>query len=297
MTSPSRSRLRIAPALRRTGIIVTAAAVALGLLAAPASANSGGTINSGGGSVNVRSGPGTGYSIVGSLAQGTGVSVYCVADGTAVSGPFGTTTLWDEIGGGHWVTDAFVNTGTNAPIAMPCGGGNGQAYGHGGPEPTNVYAIPGCYFVNGGSGTNFGAGSTPPADWYQYGSDCSNFSYMYTFGHGSSPSNDRTRWGYFPGANATCTISVTFPYNGGGGYSFDHSAHYQVLTNHSSNQVLSNQTYDQQARQGQTVSLGTFHADGTGYLAVTLDDSSGADSGTGIRVVAQLVSFSCTSSF
>jgi uncharacterized protein YraI len=295
MTSPSRGRSGIARALRRSGVVITAAAVVLGVLAAPASANTGGTINSGGSYVNVRSGPGTDYSIVGTLAQGTGVSVYCVYDnGTAVSGPFGTTKLWDQIGGGRWVTDAFVNTGTNNPIAMPCGGGYGEAFRHGGPEPTDVYAIANCYFVNGGSGTNFGASSTPAADWYQYGTDCSGFSYMYTFGHGSTPTSDRTRWGYFPGAYATCTISVTFPWNEGS-YSFDHSAHYQVLTNRASNQVLSNQTYDQQSRQGQTVSLGTFHADGTGYLAVTLDDSSGGQ--TGVRVVAQLVSFGCTSSF
>jgi hypothetical protein len=52
-----------------------------------------------------------------------------------------------------------------------------------------------------------------------------------------------------------------------------------------------------QTRQGQMLALGTFTADGTGYLTVSLDDSSGGQSGTGIRVGAQQVSFTCTSSF
>lgn len=282
--------------LRRIGVIGIVVAAAVGATALPAAANYGGTINSGGSYVNVRNGPGTTYKVVGTLAQGAGVSVYCTYDnGTEVSGPFGTTKLWDEIGNNRWVTDAFVNTGTNAPIAMPCGGGAGQAFGPQGNEETDVYAIPGCYFVNGHSGTNFGAQSTPPADWFQYGGDCTHFSYMWTYGHGSTASSDRTYWGYYPGAYATCQVSVQIPVNSGGGqYTFNRTAHYQVLTNKKAT-VLSNQTVDQQAKQGTTVWLGSFQADGTGYLAVGLDDSSGSTTGT--RVVAQQATFICTSSY
>ena len=77
-------------------------------LSVPAFASTGGTIHSGGGSVNLRAGPGTNYPITGTIAQGTAVSIDCVGWGTAVSGPYGTTTLWDEIGNSRWVTDAFV---------------------------------------------------------------------------------------------------------------------------------------------------------------------------------------------
>lgn len=282
--------------LRRIAAVAVAATLAVGTLAAPASANTGGTINSGGSYVNVRSGPGTGYGIVGTLAQGTGVSVYCVwPNGTPVSGPYGTTSLWDEIGNNRWVTDAFVDTQTNDAIAMPCAGGNGQAFGPQGNEETDVFAVPGCYFVNSRSGTNFGARSTPTGSWPQFSDGCSNWAYVWTYGNGSTASGYKTVWGYFPGAYATCQISVQVPFNSGGTqYTFDRSAHYQVLTNKKLT-ILSTQFIDQQAKNGTTVWLGSFQADGTGYLGVQLDDYSGSVAGT--RVTAQQVTFICTSSF
>jgi uncharacterized protein YgiM (DUF1202 family) len=63
------------------------------------------------GTLNVRSGPGTGYATVGSLANGATVSVYCQATGTTVTGTFGTTNIWDRIGTNRYVSDAYVNTG------------------------------------------------------------------------------------------------------------------------------------------------------------------------------------------
>ncbi|MCL7458691.1 N-acetylmuramoyl-L-alanine amidase [Micromonospora echinofusca] len=70
-----------------------------------------GTVNTEGVSLNVRSGPGTGYSVVGSVADGTTVSIYCQAVGTTVTGPYGTTNVWDRIGTNRYVSDAFVLTG------------------------------------------------------------------------------------------------------------------------------------------------------------------------------------------
>jgi Bacterial SH3 domain len=70
-----------------------------------------GTVNTGGGNLNVRSGPGTGYAIVGSVANGATVQIYCQAIGTTVTGTYGTTNIWDRIGTNQYVSDAYVNTG------------------------------------------------------------------------------------------------------------------------------------------------------------------------------------------
>lgn len=68
------------------------------------------------GTLNVRSGPGTGYSVVGSVANGASVSVYCQATGTTVTGTFGTSNIWDRIGTNRYVADAYVNTGHDTYI-------------------------------------------------------------------------------------------------------------------------------------------------------------------------------------
>lgn len=80
-----------------------------------------GTINTESGiALTVRSGPGTGYSSVGTIADGTRVTIYCQAKGTSVTGTYGTTTLWDKIGDGRYVSDAYVYTGSDGQVAPTC---------------------------------------------------------------------------------------------------------------------------------------------------------------------------------
>lgn len=74
----------------------------------------------GGGVVNRRSGPGTGYGIVGTVSDGATVSVACSANGTTHSGRWGTTSLWNRLTDGTWVTDAFMWTGVNGPVNGWC---------------------------------------------------------------------------------------------------------------------------------------------------------------------------------
>lgn len=74
----------------------------------------------GGGSVNKRSGPGTGYAIVGSVADGATVSVSCSANGTSHTGRYGTTSLWNRLTDGTWVSDAFLWTGVSGPVNGWC---------------------------------------------------------------------------------------------------------------------------------------------------------------------------------
>ncbi len=80
-----------------------------------------GIIDANGGTyVNKRSGPGTGYAVVGTVNDGTTVSVACSANGTTHSGRWGTTSLWNKLTDGTWVTDAFMATGISGPVNGWC---------------------------------------------------------------------------------------------------------------------------------------------------------------------------------
>ncbi|MDQ1028400.1 uncharacterized protein YraI [Streptomyces umbrinus] len=70
--------------------------------------------------VNVRSGPGTGYTIIRTLPVGAMVSIYCQRPGETISGPYGTTNIWDNIDNGAYVSDAYVNTGSDGYVAPRC---------------------------------------------------------------------------------------------------------------------------------------------------------------------------------
>ncbi|MFD3700213.1 peptidase [Streptomyces sp. NPDC058646] len=71
--------------------------------------------------LKVRSGPGTGYSVVSVLPLGAWVTIRCQCEGTTVSGPYGTTNLWDCVGNGQFVSDAYVKTGSDGYVAAHCG--------------------------------------------------------------------------------------------------------------------------------------------------------------------------------
>ncbi|MFD3657411.1 peptidoglycan DD-metalloendopeptidase family protein [Streptomyces sp. NPDC058620] len=74
----------------------------------------------GGGSVNKRTGPGTGYGISGSVADGATVTVSCSSNGTSHTGRYGTTSLWNRLSDGTWVSDAYMWTGVNGAINGYC---------------------------------------------------------------------------------------------------------------------------------------------------------------------------------
>ncbi|MFE6162435.1 SH3 domain-containing protein [Streptomyces sp. NPDC056486] len=70
--------------------------------------------------VNVRSGPGTSYGKVGSLSAGARVTILCQKPGEKVTGPTGTSKLWDRIGSGRYVSDTYVRTGSSGYVAPRC---------------------------------------------------------------------------------------------------------------------------------------------------------------------------------
>ncbi|MBQ1071680.1 peptidoglycan DD-metalloendopeptidase family protein [Micromonospora sp. C31] len=75
-----------------------------------------GTVNTSGTPLTVRSGPGTGYAAVGTVADGTRVTIRCQTRGTSVTGTYGTSTIWDRIGAGRFIADAYVYTGHDGYI-------------------------------------------------------------------------------------------------------------------------------------------------------------------------------------
>ncbi|MFI1014092.1 peptidase [Streptomyces sp. NPDC020965] len=70
--------------------------------------------------VNVRSGPGTNYRLVKVLAVGARVPINCQKPGERVSGPYGTTNVWDCIANGQFVSDAYVQTGSDGYVTIRC---------------------------------------------------------------------------------------------------------------------------------------------------------------------------------
>ncbi|MER5382101.1 peptidase [Streptomyces sp. NPDC002688] len=70
--------------------------------------------------VNVRSGPGTHYPIVRTLSAGSSIPIRCQCPGESVTGPYGTSTIWDNIANAQFVSDAYVKTGSDGYVAPRC---------------------------------------------------------------------------------------------------------------------------------------------------------------------------------
>ncbi len=79
-----------------------------------------GRINTAGAPLTVRSGASTNASAVGSVNDGATVTISCQKHGESVHGTYGTSTLWDRIGTGRYVADAYVSTGSDGQIAPTC---------------------------------------------------------------------------------------------------------------------------------------------------------------------------------
>lgn len=67
------------------------------------------------GTLNVRSGPSSAYPVVGTVAAGSTISVICQARGQLV----GTTSVWDRISTGGFVSDRYVSTPSSTTWSPP----------------------------------------------------------------------------------------------------------------------------------------------------------------------------------
>lgn len=80
-----------------------------------------GTVNTTSGvNLNVRAGPSTSYAKVGSLADGATVTIQCQKIGQSISGTYGTSKLWNRIGSGRFIPDAYTYTGSDGRVAPDC---------------------------------------------------------------------------------------------------------------------------------------------------------------------------------
>jgi uncharacterized protein YraI len=99
--------LRIAAVSALSAIIVaTSATAAFASGTYPTLANS-----------NIRSGPSTGYSVIGSVPKGAHVTIDCYLSGENISG----TTIWDHLTSGGYISDALVLTGSDSAVVPVCG--------------------------------------------------------------------------------------------------------------------------------------------------------------------------------
>ncbi|KAF9431753.1 hypothetical protein BGZ76_011739 [Entomortierella beljakovae] len=80
-----------------------------------------GTVRTAGDPLRIHSGPSTTSKVVGTIRNGSKVTIDCTATGTKVTGKYGTSNIWDHVPGGY-VTDTYVYTGTDGRAAPPCGG-------------------------------------------------------------------------------------------------------------------------------------------------------------------------------
>lgn len=71
--------------------------------------------------VNVRSGPTTNSPVVKVLAYNARVRIRCQRRGQNVSGPYGTSDIWDSIAPGQYISDTYVRTGSDGFVTVPCG--------------------------------------------------------------------------------------------------------------------------------------------------------------------------------
>lgn len=79
-----------------------------------------GTVTTAGAPLVVRAGASSSTAALRSLKNGTKVTLECYVRGQSVKGKWGTTTIWDRIAGGGYVSDGFIYTGTNNPVVPPC---------------------------------------------------------------------------------------------------------------------------------------------------------------------------------
>ena len=94
----------------------------LGALAGPALAASGvtATVDTDGSPLNVRSGPSATAALVGTVPDGSTISVVCQSTGQNVAGTVRSTAEWDRLSTGNYVSDAYVRaTAAIATCAAP----------------------------------------------------------------------------------------------------------------------------------------------------------------------------------
>lgn len=87
---------------------------------APTGASGVATPAKGEGQVNLRKAPSLSAGITGSVKRGDSVALQCHVRAEAVDGVWGRTDVWNRTRGGDWISDGFLDTGSNAPVVPLC---------------------------------------------------------------------------------------------------------------------------------------------------------------------------------
>lgn len=70
--------------------------------------------------LNLRAEPSTTAAVKGLAANKAKVIVECYVEGEEVTGPYGTSTIWDRVGPDHYISDTYLMTGSDEPVAPKC---------------------------------------------------------------------------------------------------------------------------------------------------------------------------------
>jgi hypothetical protein len=79
-----------------------------------------GVVSTAGDPMNVRASASTTAAVKGLAANYARVNIECYVEGDTVTGKFGTGNIWDRIGPGHYVSDTYLQTGSDQPVAPHC---------------------------------------------------------------------------------------------------------------------------------------------------------------------------------
>ncbi|MGA6166196.1 hypothetical protein [Amycolatopsis magusensis] len=79
-----------------------------------------GTVKTAGDPMNVRASGSTTAAIKGLAANNAKVLIECYVAGETVTGTYGTSNIWNRIGPGHYISDTYVYTGSDNPVAPQC---------------------------------------------------------------------------------------------------------------------------------------------------------------------------------
>jgi hypothetical protein len=79
-----------------------------------------GVVSTAGDPMNVRASASTTAAVKGLAANYAKVNIECYVEGDTVTGKFGTSNIWDRIGPGHYVSDTYLQTGSDLPVAPHC---------------------------------------------------------------------------------------------------------------------------------------------------------------------------------
>lgn len=113
--------------LRRLLLTTTAAVVTAGIplvAALPAAAAASATVHTDAVNLTVRAAATSNSAALGTIADGTVVSISCQTHGETITGKYGTSDVWDYLPGrGGYITDTYVYTGSDGLVAPLCTSG------------------------------------------------------------------------------------------------------------------------------------------------------------------------------